>query len=60
MEKRNIVIVEATSTGANYIHDVRELGHNPVCLEMYPDREGVREYYESNYSLNGEESPQHI
>ena len=60
MKKRNIVIVEATSTGANYIHDVRELGHNPVCVEMYPDKEVGREYYESNYSLNGEELPQHI
>ena len=59
MEKRNIVIFEALSTGMNYIHDIREAGHNPICIEMH-DEEGWRDYYDWNYALNNEEPPEHI
>ena len=32
--KRNVVIIEATSTGANFIHDARQMGYNPICMEL--------------------------
>ena len=61
MNKRNIVIVEATSSGANYIHDIREMGYNPVSLEMYQPEEKREEFREMRkilYALNDEEPPQ--
>ena len=61
MNKGNIVIVEAASTGINYIHDIREFGYNPVSLEMYqPEekREELREIRKIAYALNDEEPPQ--
>lgn len=39
MEKENIIIVEPLSTGLNYIHDIRELGYNPIALEIYQPEE---------------------
>lgn len=61
MEKENIILVEVFSAGANYIHDVRELGYNPICLEMYQSedkREESRKVRDEIYSLNNEEFPQ--
>ena len=63
MKKENIVIVEPISTGVNYIHDVRELGHNPICLELYQEeekRKELRKIRDESYSLNDEELPQII
>lgn len=57
MEKRNIVVIEATSSGVNYIHDIKELGYNPVCVEMYQEeseREMMRFLHDFQYSLIGE------
>lgn len=59
--KENIVIIEATSSAANYIHDIRQLGHNPVCLELHkPEelREIYRMHYDLSYALDGEEPPE--
>ena len=61
MKKENIVIVEVASMGTNYIHDIRELGYNPVSLEMYqPEdkRDEFNEIRKITYALNGEEPPQ--
>ena len=59
--KENILIIEATSTAANYIHDIRQLGCNPVCMELYRKeelREKYREYHDIAYALDNEEPPQ--
>ena len=60
MEKKNVVIFEVISTGASYIHDIREMGFNPVCVEMHSGEFYSREYYDMNYTLNGDELPQTI
>ena len=59
--KENILIIEATSTAANYIHDIRQLGYNPVCMELYTEeelRELYREYRDICYALDNEEPPE--
>lgn len=61
--KENIVIVEPVSTGVNYIHDIRELGYNPISLEIYQTEENfdrLRAFHDGVYALNGEEPPQFI
>ena len=61
MKKENIIIVEALSAGVNYIHDIREIGHNPIVLEMYQEddkRDAARKMRDEMYSLNNEEAPQ--
>ena len=43
MKKENIIIVDPVSTGVNYIHDIRELGYNPISLESrVPEERGER------------------
>lgn len=39
MIKGNIVVIEAVSSGVNYIHDINEMGYNPVCVELYHEDE---------------------
>ena len=61
MKKENIIIVEPISTGVNYIHDIRELGYNPISLELYVDdnrKERIRAFHDKVYAFNGEEPPQ--
>ena len=43
---RNIVIVEAISTGKNFIHDIVSRGFNPVVIQskIHGDSEDVKEY----------------
>lgn len=62
MNKGNIIIIEATSTGANYIHDARELGYNPICMELHHDEEDAiyKFVHDLSYSLNDEEPPEII
>lgn len=66
MEKENVILIEAKSTGANFIHDVRELGHNPICMELHreyrdeEEKETWRRFYDLSYSLTGEELPEII
>ena len=59
--KGNVVIIEATSTGANFIHDARQLGYNPICMELYQtgiDEKEHRMAYDWFYSINGEKLPE--
>ncbi|MBE6506256.1 MAG: ATP-grasp domain-containing protein [Methanobrevibacter millerae] len=61
MIKRNIVVIEAVSSGVNYIHDINEMGYNPVCVELYhedeDEREQMRFLHDFNYSLVCDNSP---
>lgn len=61
MSKGNIVIVEALSTGANYIHDIKELGYNPVCIEICPAEDEIdesRDYHDEVYLFHSGELPE--
>ena len=60
MKKENIIIIDAISTSANYIHDIKELGHNPICLELNVDKEGEekwRKLYDKHYLIVNDELP---
>ena len=61
MIKGNIVVIEAVSSGVNYIHDINEMGYNPVCVELYhedeDEREQMRFLHDFNYSLVCDNSP---
>lgn len=60
MSKKNIVVIEATSSGINYIHDINELGYNPVCVEVYQgeeQKEMMRFLHDFQYGLLGEDFP---
>ena len=58
---RTIIINKCYSSCVNYIHDIRELGFEPVLLEPYVEneeqRKAVRKDYEENYKLNGDVIP---
>lgn len=60
-EKQTIIINKCYSSAVNYIHDIRELGYEPLMLEPYFEDEevarAVREDYEQVYSLNGDSHP---
>ena len=61
--KENIVIVDAVSSAANYIHDIMELGYNPICLELLVDEgneDKYRKLYDKHYLLLNDELPEHI
>lgn len=61
--KKNIVIIDAVSSAANYIHDIIELGYNPICLELLVDEsneEKYRKLYDKHYLLLNDEVPEHI
>ena len=60
MNKGNIIIIEATSTGANYIHDARELGYTPICMELSHDEDDAiyKLVHDLSYSLNDVEHPE--
>lgn len=63
MKKENIIIIDAVSTASNYIHDARELGYNPICLELLVDKnddEMFRRLYDKQYLLISEELPETI
>ena len=47
---RNIIIVEAASTGYNYIEDVVRRGYNPVVLEVWTDSEDLKKFREDAYA----------
>lgn len=61
MKKENIIVINAISTAANYIHDIIEMGCNPICLELYVDEDGEtrnRELYDKHYSIVVDELPE--
>ena len=52
-----IVIIECISSSANYISDIRELGYEPVLMELWvPDwrKNFSRKKHDEYYSLNGD------
>ncbi|AMD17807.1 hypothetical protein TL18_07115 [Methanobrevibacter sp. YE315] len=54
MKKENIVVIEATSSSINYIHEIEKLGYHPVCVELYCDeeeREMQRGLHDLQYAL---------
>ena len=52
MIMRNIIIIEAMSTGYNLVEDVRRRGYNPVVIESPGEEsEDVKNARESSYSL---------
>lgn len=60
MSKGNIVVIDAVSSAANYIQDIRDLGFNPVCLELFVDDAGddkFRKLYDKHYLLVNSELP---
>lgn len=60
MVKENIVVIEATSSGINYIPQIKRLGYNPVCVELYPgeeNKEMQRILHDLQYSLVTDENP---
>ena len=61
--ERKAIIVECISSGVNYISDLREMGIEPVLLEIWCPQEqeqGERDYYDKEYSLNGDSLPEII
>ena len=49
---RNIIIVEAISTGYNLVEDVRRRGYNPVVLESPGEAsDDLKNMYKDSYSL---------
>lgn len=49
---RNIIIVDAVSTGYNLVEDVRRRGYNPIVLESYGEEsEDIAAVKEGSYSL---------
>ncbi len=60
MVNENIVVIEATSSGVNYIHEIRKLGYNPVCVELYhgeEEKEMQRIVHNLQYSLVTDDNP---
>ena len=47
---RNIIIVEAASTGHNYIEDIVRRGYNPVVLETRSDSEDLINFRNGAYA----------
>lgn len=45
MKKGNIVVVEASSTGFNYVEDIIKRGYEPIVLETWISSPDVREYF---------------
>ncbi len=53
---RNIIIVECTSTGINYVQDIIDRNYNPIVLELKPvnDSEETKQFkkeLEETYEL---------
>ena len=56
MERKKILVCKCYSSAVNYIHDINELGFEPVLLEPYNEDEEVRKAvardYAKGYALN--------
>ncbi|AMD17806.1 hypothetical protein TL18_07110 [Methanobrevibacter sp. YE315] len=60
MAKKNIVVIEATSSGINYIHEIEKLGYHPVCVELYrgeEEKEMQRFLHDVQYALVTDKNP---
>lgn len=60
MSRRKVIIVECISSSVNYISDLREMGIEPVLLEIWCPPEQAKEerdYYDKEYSWNGDRLP---
>ena len=47
MRKGNIIVVEACSTGYNYVEDIIKRGYEPVVLETWIGSPDVREFFQA-------------
>ena len=47
---RNIVVVEAISTGYNFVDDIVKRGYNPIVLQDYRFTDLVKEERRDSYS----------
>lgn len=56
LERKKILVCKCYSSAVNYIHDINELGFEPVLLEPYNEDEEVRKAvakdYAKGYALN--------
>ena len=62
-KKRKIVIIECISSSVNYISDIREMGFEPVLMEIWrpaKTREAKRKWLDDYYALNGDVIPEII
>ena len=60
MKRRRIVVIEAISSSVNYISDIRNMGYEPVLMELWvPDtrKEFMRKWHDNYYSLNDDSMP---
>lgn len=48
---RNIIIIEAVSTGYNLVEDVVRRGHRPVVMELPGDSEDINRYRQKYYRI---------
>lgn len=58
-----ILILDCSSTSANYIYDIREEGYTPVLMEFIPPKSETdrnRKLHDFYYSLNGDTTPEII
>lgn len=58
-----IVIIECISSSANYISDIRELGYEPVLMELWVPswkKQSLRKWHDEYYSLNEDPVPEII
>ena len=59
-KKRKIVIIQCISSSVNYISDIRDMGFEPVLMELWvPEskKEFKRKWHDDYYSLNGDILP---
>ena len=59
-KKRKIVIIQCISSSVNYISDIRDMGFEPVLMELWvPEskKESKRKWHDDYYSLNGDILP---
>lgn len=59
-KKRKIVIIQCISSSVNYISDIRDMGFEPVLMELWvpeSQKESDRKWHDDYYSLNGDILP---
>ena len=59
-KKRKIVIIQCISSSVNYISDIRDMGFEPVLMELGVPESRIefdRKWHDDYYSLNGDILP---